>query len=302
MGGCESKATSEHEIKVEVQGLSTKSVEKFGWIPDLPDHRDLHMTFKPVAAPSHIQKKKEGDKEHVDLRPQNGGFPIFNQGHLGSCTANALAAAFHFTLHKMTVEGHPEFKDFTPSRLYIYYNERYVEGSVDRDAGAMIRDGIKVMEKLGVCPESMWKYDDGPTFFKTQPEKQCYELGQKCKVKGYARVAQNLDQMKQCIKNGYPFVFGFTVLTSFSDEQVVKTGKMLMPPPGDKVRGGHAVTAVGFDDFQQVFIVRNSWGEDWGDRGYFYMPYAYICDPQLAQDFWAINFVEDFKEAKTKSR
>ena len=308
MGGCESKATSENEIQVDTErhgslkSMSTKTVQKFGWIPDLPDHRDLHMNFKSVAAPSHMKKKSEGDKEIVDLRPENGGFPIFNQGHLGSCTANALAAAFHFTLHKMTVENHPEFKDFTPSRLFIYYNERYVEGSVGKDAGASLRDGIKVMEKMGVCPESVWKYDDGPTFFKTQPEKQCYEMATKCKVKGYAHVAQDLDQMKHCIRNGYPFVFGFTVLTSFSDEQVVKTGKMLMPQPGDKVRGGHAVTAVGFDDFQKCFIVRNSWGEDWGDKGYFYMPYEYICHPQLAQDFWAINWVEDFKEAKTKGK
>lgn len=73
-------------------------------------------------------------------------------------TANALAAAYHFTLHKQNVENHAGFKDFTPSRLFIYYNERYMEGSVDRDAGAMLRDGIKCMEKLGVCPEVTWKY------------------------------------------------------------------------------------------------------------------------------------------------
>ena len=75
---------------------------------------------------------------------------------------------------------------------------------------------------------------------------------------------------------------------------------MLMPQPGDKVRGGHAVTAVGYDDFQEVFIVRNSWGEGWGDKGYFYMPYAYITNPDLASDFWAINMVESFKNAKAK--
>lgn len=233
------------------------------------------------------------------MRPQNGGFPIFNQGHLGSCTANALAAAFHFALHKQMVENNADFADFTPSRLFIYYNERYVEGSVDRDAGAMIRDGIKVMEKLGVCPEKQWKYDDQHDFFKKQPDKSCYDLAQKCKVMGYAKVAQELDQLKACIKHGYPFVFGFTVLTSFSGD-VAKTGNMVMPQPGDKVRGGHAVTAVGYDDFKQCFIVRNSWGESWGDKGYFYMPYAYITDPQLAQDIWAINWVEGFKNTKTK--
>eukprot|EP00438_Fugacium_kawagutii_P021149 Skav201938 [mRNA] locus=scaffold2764:10541:14418:- [translate_table: standard] len=155
---------------------------------------------------------------------------------------------------------------------------RYVEGSVDRDAGAMIRDGIKVMEKLGVCPEKLWKYDDQNDFFKKQPDKGCYDLAGKCKVMGYAKVAQELDQLKACIKHGYPFVFGFTVLTSFSGD-VARTGQMVMPQPGDRPRGGHAVTAVGYDDFKQCFIVR----------------------PRRARpDIWAINFVEGFKNAKKK--
>lgn len=108
-----------------MQTMSLTSTEKMGWIPDIPDHRDLHMTFSTTKeASKEIKKKSEGSKEVVDLRPQNGGFPIFNQGHLGSCTANALAAAYHFTLHKQNVENHADFKDFTPSRLFIYYNER----------------------------------------------------------------------------------------------------------------------------------------------------------------------------------
>ena len=278
---------------------------------------------------------RPGTKEIIDLRPQNGGFPIFDQGHLGSCTANALAAAFHFTLHKMTVENHKDFADFTPSRLFIYYNERLVEGSVNQDAGAMLRDGIKVMSKVGVCPESVWKYDDKHDFFKQQPDDKSYELAQKCRVMGYARVAQDLSQFKMCIKNGYPFVFGFAVLTSFQTAEVARTGKMVMPQPTDQQLGGHAVCAVGYDDFQQCFIVRNSWGEGcpglavlfvaklscacffcvrhaccscsydnlhvrWGDKGYFYMPYEYICHPALAHDFWAINWVEGFKNASAK--
>ena len=208
----------------------------------------------------------QGEKEIIDLRPQNGGFPIFDQGHLGSCTANALAAAFHFTLHKMTVENHKDFADFTPSRLFIYYNERLVEGSVSQDAGAMIRDGIKVMSKVGVCPETVWKYDDGPSFFKQQPDDKSYELAQKCRVMGYARVAQDLSQFKACLKNGYPFVFGFAVLSSFQTMEVATTGNMVMPQPTDQQLGGHAVCAVGYDDFKQCFIVRNSWGE--GCPGY----------------------------------
>ncbi|CAE7858814.1 unnamed protein product [Symbiodinium microadriaticum] len=277
---------------------STSALQAF--FEDMPDHRDLHVTFPKVEAPTTIKKKAEGQKEIVDLRPMNGGFPIFNQGHLGSCTANALAAAFHFTLHKMEVENHKDFADFTPSRLFIYYNERLVEGSVNQDAGAMIRDGIKTMSKVGVCPESVWKYDDGPTFFKQEPNQQAYDIAQKCRVMGYARVAQDLSQFKMCIKSGYPFVFGFAVLSSFQTAEVARTGKMVMPQATDQQLGGHAVCAVGYDDFQQCFIVRNSWGEGWGDKGYFYMPYEYICHPSLASDFWAINWVEGFKNASTK--
>ncbi|CAE7660430.1 unnamed protein product, partial [Symbiodinium necroappetens] len=278
-----------------MSGMESRLVQKFGWIPDMPDHRDKHLTFSSVEAPSSIKKKSDGAKEIVDLRPENGGFPIFDQGHLGSCTANALAAAFHFTLHKMEVENDKDFADFTPSRLFIYYNERLVEGSVNQDAGAMIRDGIKTMSKVGVCPESVWKYDDGPDFFKQQPDSRSYEIAQKCKVIGYARVAQDLSQMKMCIKSGYPFVFGFAVLSSFQTAEVASTGRMVMPQPTDQQLGGHAVCAVGYDDFQQCFIVRNSWGEGWGDKGYFYMPYEYICNPALAMDLWAINWVEGFK-------
>jgi len=308
MGNCDSKKAPEGEISVadthrhpSLLTLPLRTHTKFGWKPDFPDHRDHHVTFDKVAAPSSIKKKADGSKEICDLRPLNGGFKIFDQGHLGSCTANALAASFHFTMHKMQVENSKDWTDFTPSRLFIYYNERLMEGSVNQDAGAMIRDGIKTMAKVGVCPESVWKYDDGPDFFKQQPDKQAYDMAAKAKVVGYARVAQDLTQLKMCISNGYPFVFGFAVLSSFQTAEVAKTGKMVMPQPTDQQLGGHAVCAVGYDDFQEVFIVRNSWGEGWGDKGYFYMPYEYMCHPSLVHDIWAINWVEGFKNSGPKA-
>jgi len=313
MGNCNSSSASQEavgatEIQVEsskkhpsLLTLPLRTNVKFGWKPDLPDHRDHHVSFPTVAAPSSIKKKSEGSKDTVDLRPLNGGFPIFDQGHLGSCTANALAASFHFAMNKMEVENGKDWTDFTPSRLFIYYNERLMEGSVNQDAGAMIRDGIKTMAKVGVCPESVWKYDDGPDFFKQQPDTKAYEMASKCRVEGYARVAQDLSQFKMCLNSGYPFVFGFTVLSSFQTAEVARTGKMVMPQPTDQQLGGHAVCCVGYDDAQQVFIVRNSWGEGWGDKGYFYMPYEYMCHPALASDFWAINWVEGFKNAGPKS-
>ena len=98
--------------------------------------------------------------------------------------------------------------------------------------------------------------------------------------------------LKGCLAAGYPFVFGFTVLSSFETQEVADTGVMPMPADGDKQLGGHAVCCVGYDDDKQCFVVRNSWGSSWGDGGYFYMPYKYMTDSGLASDFWTIRWVE----------
>jgi C1A family cysteine protease len=97
--------------------------------------------------------------------------------------------------------------------------------------------------------------------------------------------------MKGCLASGYPFVFGFTVYESFESQEVAKTGKAPMPKPGEQVLGGHAVVAVGYDDGQQCFIVRNSWGLKWGMKGYFTLPYGYLTDLNLSNDFWSIRLV-----------
>ncbi|CAE7368294.1 unnamed protein product [Symbiodinium natans] len=271
-----------------LQSLPQRNVQRMGWKKDIPDHRDHHVKFKDVEPRAGTRKRSDpSGKLVVDLRPTED-FPIFNQGNLGSCTANALAAAFHFTVHKMTMEDHADFRDFTPSRLFIYYNERYVEGFVRWDLGGMLRDGIKTMAKVGVCPEKVWSYDDTGDKFKQEPEWFCYELAKKCKVVGYARVAQELSQMKMCIRNGYPFVFGFSVFPSFQTKEVSSTGKMIMPLPDEEERGTWRFGVLGMG------IIRAGL---WGDKGYFYMPYAYICNPDLANDFWSIEWVQSFDNA-----
>jgi C1A family cysteine protease len=95
--------------------------------------------------------------------------------------------------------------------------------------------------------------------------------------------------MKGCLASGYPFVFGFSVYTEFESDTVATTGVLNMPSPKEKLLGGHAVIAVGYDDKTQRFIVRNSWGAKWGIKGYFTIPYAYLTDPNLAADFWTIR-------------
>jgi C1A family cysteine protease len=211
---------------------------------------------------------------------------VYDQGNLSSCTANALAAAYQFDEmkeHEKTI--------FTPSRLFIYYNERKLENSVNSDDGARIQDGVTVLNKIGVCPETMWKYDETKVF--TAPPKECYDTAKKHKSVGYKRVSQTLPQLKQCLIEGYPFIFGMTVYESFEGEKIAKDGILNMPAPNEAIVGGHAILCVGFNDDTKCFIVRNSWGASWGDKGYFYMPYVYMTNPNLTEDFWTIHTVLD---------
>lgn len=172
--------------------------------------------------------------------------------------------------------------------LNYRYNERVMEHSVASDAGAQIRDGIKSVVKQGDCPEKEWPYNIAK--FADKPPVKCYKDAMKYQGVQYQRVPQVLNQMKGCLASGYPFVFGFSVYTAFEDATVAKTGVLDMPGSKEKLLGGHAVMAVGYDDKTQRFIVRNSWGDKWG--GYFTMPYAYLTDSNLADDLWTIRVVE----------
>lgn len=246
---------------------------KYGWRPDLPDKRDLRFSLLSPAA-------KLPPK--VDLR--NNYQVIYDQGALGSCTANAIAMAFDFERIKQKL--HP----LTPSRLFIYYNERTIEGSVAYDAGAAIRDGIKSIAKQGVCPEKDWPYI--VQRFRTKPSANCYHDAKKTVLKKYLRLNNlSLTELKGCLAEGFGFVFGFSVYESFESPEVAKTGKVPMPGTNDSFLGGHAVFAVGYDDNLEGFIVRNSWGNRWGLNGHFILPYAYMTNPNLADDFWTLRLV-----------
>ena len=248
-------------------------IQRYGWVPDLPDHRD-QLYSAPVVALQAMPPK-------LDLTPQCP--PVYDRGQLGSCTANAIGAAFEFELLKQ------KLPDFMPSRLFIYYNERAMEGTVASDSGAQIRDGIKSVAKQGVCPEPLWPYVIAK--FKTKPSKPCYVEALKHKATLYQRLTPTLNQLKGCLTSGYPFVFGFTVYDSFESPAVAKSGHAPMPTQGEASIGGHAVMGVGYDDSNQWFIVRNSWNTTWGMKGYFTLPYAYVTDPHLADDFWTIRLI-----------
>ncbi len=210
----------------------------------------------------------------------------YDQKTLGSCTANALAFAYVFDELKQH-----NTCTFMPSRLFIYYNERAMEGTIDEDAGAQIYDGISTLAKIGVCDEQSWAYDVDK--FQTKPTDDCYQQSKRCISLEYKRVVQTLNQLKLSLLHGFPVVFGFTVYDSFESDTVASTGIVPMPTASDKLIGGHAVVCVGYDDEKQAFLVRNSWGVNWALGGYFYLPYDYMTDSKLASDFWTITKVSN---------
>lgn len=214
----------------------------------------------------------------VDLRPICSR--VEDQGSLGSCTGNALAGALEFLERKDAAH----IGDL--SRLFIYYNERVIEHTTNSDSGAMVRDGIKTLAKQGVCSEKAWPYRISK--YKTKPGVACYKEASDHKITSYQRLS-TIDDMLGCLAEGFPFVFGFTVYESFDSHAVAKSGVVSMPKPDERSIGGHAVVAVGYRGAHKRFIIRNSWGTGWGQKGYFTMPYDYLADRNLSDDLWTIR-------------
>ena len=263
----------------------------FGWLPDVPDARDI-----PFAAVFKVVRKLP---PRVDLRA--GCSPVEDQGELGSCTAQALVGALEFLelaaltpaqrarrlaqmARRRRAESQAIFRDL--SRLFVYYNERAAMGTVGEDSGAMLRTGIKTLAKLGVCREDLWPYRIRQ--FTRKPAPACYTQARQHRVTAYQRLTQ-LEEMKSCLAMGLPFVFGFAVYEHVVSAAVARTGVLRMPKPDERLLGGHAVLAVGYDEARQRLLFRNSWGAGWGRRGYGEMPYGYLKSRDLSDDFWSIQ-------------
>lgn len=218
----------------------------------------------------------------VDLRPQCPA--VYDQGQLGSCTGNGWAGAVEFLTLKQGLT------DFTPSRLFIYYNERVLDNDTPTDAGASISDGAHVVSTQGCPREALWPYDI--TKFADTPPAPVYQDGLLHLAFQVQQVSQDLTSMKEVLADGLPIVVGFTVYKSFESSTVTSTGIVPMPGHHEQQVGGHCVLVVGYDDSESRFIVRNSWGTAWGLEGYCLMPYAYLTNPRLASDFWSTNRTE----------
>lgn len=208
----------------------------------------------------------------VDLRKKMP--PIYDQGELGSCTANALC----------TLAGYNNLS-FFGSRLFVYYNERVLQNSVDFDSGATLEDGITSLKKHGICKEKLWPYDISK--FSVRPPEICYDNAKKHLTLEATNVMNNIMSIKKSLFHGYPMVVGIMIYESFESAAAKKTGIVPIPLPNESFLGGHAVTVVGYDDTKQMWIMGNSWGNSWGINGYFYLPYAYLTS-DMASNLWNI--------------
>ena len=263
--------------QVKTQKESFESLGKYQWKPGKGN---------PSAVPYQLNESIQASlPATVDLRQYCS--PIDDQSNLGSCTGNAIAGAIDL-LDRKTHNLQTRV-----SRLFIYYYERLIENDVNYDAGAYIHDGITVGRIYGAPQETLWPYNISA--YRVKPSTAAINDAARRKVTQYQSVA-NFTAMKNALASGYPVIVGFTVYSSFEGSANNNTG--MMPYPNtrtEQVLGGHAVCAVGYNDTLGGgrFICRNSWGTNWGDRGYFYMPYQVIQNTSMSSDFWAIMSVND---------
>ncbi len=280
----------------------------FGWMPDIPDYRDYspeHAKIQPM-----VEEIGLGDPEKlslpakVDLRAWCA--PIENQGSLGSCTAQAGVGLIEY------YERRAFGTHIDASRLFLYKVTRNLLGWTG-DTGAYLRTTMGAMALFGVPPEKYWRYTTArPTpvapqpaaHFDQEPPAFCYAFAQNFQSINYFRLdpagtplTTLLDRVKAFVAAGLPSMFGFTVFSSIG--QAASTGKIPFPCPGERVLGGHAVVAVGYDDTLKIknticnsettgaFLIRNSWGTAWGDAGYGWLPYAYV-ERGMARDWWTL--------------
>ena len=248
---------------------------------DLP--QDVLNKQKKFLKLNNNRRAKKLFKPMVDFRSKSNMPPVYDQQDIGSCTAQALCAAYSFLS--------PEVNG---SRLFLYYNERLRDfqngdNNVTIDDGSSLTNGIKCLQIYGVCPEVDWPYDT--TKYAVIPPTICYTNALNYKAIEVYNVKRNIIDMKNSLSLGIPFVIGILIYSSFESDKAIKKGIVHMPNPNEQLLGGHAVLVCGYNDSKKQWIVRNSWGTSWGDKGYFYLPYRYLLNSNLSSDFWAIKTV-----------
>ncbi len=270
---------------------------RMGWIPDYPDFRDYTEKTGEIreALGAVALLKAKGVPASVDLRKWCS--PVEDQKNLGSCTAHAGAGIIEYYERK-AFGRHIE-----ASRLFLYKVTRNLM-KMKGDTGGFLRTTMGAMVLFGVPPEEYWPYADDENAFDREPPAFCYAFAQNFQAIKYFRhdppgtkAEEILNRIKAYLAKGHPAMFGFTVYNSI--EQAEKTGRIPFPSPKEKIEGGHAIVAVGYDDKMKIknnygktetigaLLIRNSWGKVWGEKGYGWLPYEYVLKG-LAEDFWAV--------------
>lgn len=243
-------------------------VRKYLCKKDSFDERDHLFARQPL---------KTALPKEIDLR--GGCSPVVDQGELGSCTANAIGSGLREYIELKSKQNFVAL-----SRLYLYYHERLLEGTVNEDSGAEIRDGMKVLSQLGICSEELDPYVISK--FTAAPSQEAELEAGEYKISSYQRIS-SINDVKRCLAEGYPVVLGMSVYESFESESVAKNGIVPTPKWYEKILGGHAMLIVGYKKMglKEYFIIRNSWGDNWGDDGYCYIPTSFITK-QIIFDLW----------------
>ena len=255
---------------------------KYGWIKQKLDARDIKYSLDRLLPIKSVTLDKTK-------------FPtVWNQQQLGACTSFGWGFAVMFDLMNNHAQEVAE-SGYSPSQLFIYFHERLIEGKVGEDSGAQIRDGAKAINKYGVCDYTLWPYH--PETFTNEPTPEMLADALKYTSIQYKSIDNtNKQAIVDALQNGFPVVFGMSVYSSFESDAVAQSGKVPYPDvQNEKLLGGHCQVIVGYqegDGDDDVFEVRNSWGEDWGQQGYCTIPTRYLCNSDLASDFWILQLIK----------
>lgn len=246
-----------------------------GWKREPPDPRDRLLSRRPGRGLV---------LSHTDLSVAPGVARVEDQSSFSSCVGNASTDAVEF-LYIRDGLPQPEL-----SRMMLYYDARVSVGGFDAsdDSGCYIRDAMKALAKYGVATETIWPYVSAN--LSRAPSKTARRDAERRQIVEYVR-CDGLRQIKESLAAGFPVVGGFDVFDSMFSREVGRTGVVPLPLPGEDSIGGHAILLIGNDDPTEFFKFKNSWGPNWGDRGFGYLPYAYV-ERGLADDFWSARMIE----------
>jgi C1A family cysteine protease len=249
----------------------------FGWKPDLPSIKDWPLRMSAVGRNTAVLPPVSPDRREINP-------PVRDQGKYGSCVgcSSVYGVAWLRRHEPRDLEGKTIM-----SAMQEYYDARTADGDEWKnvDAGAYIRDAMDMLRKKGVAPESNWPYTKP---FNRTPTKSVYTAAARWKLGAHWR-CNGLDDILQAINAGYAVVGGITIYSSF---WVSNTNGGRVPMPNaqtDKLEGGHALYWDMFNQAERWVRFENSWGPNWGDRGYGYVPFDYLANPNLADDFWAMQ-------------